>query len=64
MATTYNVFSNGTEIQVINHSEPDYNGLYGAVMDSENVRGTTFYTVMLYDVDQAVSCTDDEIMEA
>jgi hypothetical protein len=64
MTTMCNVFSNGTEIQIINHSEPDYNGLFGTVMYSENVRGTIFYTVMLYDAHQAVSCTDDEIMEA
>lgn len=57
------MFANGTEVQVVNHSEPDYNGLYGAVMDVESIRGVTFYTVWLYEVRQACTCTEDELME-
>ena len=57
------MFRAGDEVQVVNHSEPDYNGLYGAIMDGEDVRGITYYTVWLYEVRQAVTCTEDELME-
>lgn len=53
----------GDEVQLVNHSEPDYNGLYGAIMDREDVRGTHYYTVWVYEVRQAVTCTEYELME-
>jgi hypothetical protein len=57
-------FGIGDYVQLINHSEPTCNGMYGNITKINVVRGTTFYDVQLEDIPNShCSATEDEIME-
>lgn len=58
-------FSIGSEVQIINHSEPSCNGQYGTVKSIEVAYDgrSYYYTVELDDSLGLCVCIDDELME-
>jgi len=57
------MFTIGQAVQIINHSEPECNGMYGTITAMDRAYdGSTHYTVALENYSLCM-CTHDELME-
>lgn len=58
------MFVIGSQVQIVNHSEPRCNGQYGVVENVEfGYNNTQYYVVRLDDSNVLCTCTEDEVME-